>query len=936
MAATIIATAVTEKLTSMLADTILQEVSLVTGFKEDFEFLCDQVGSIEGLLNEIAERRNYQSISNWIENLEDFVEDAMDIVEECRVASNPLFRYCKKFGNPIFRYRMGSKIKKLKDRITKIHGDAKYLQYLTFTSILDVNARVLNNSEDQRERSTSLIRESQTLGMEKEMKEIIELLLKEDGPRVVAVVGMGGQGKTLLAQRLFNGVRASFNHQVWLAVSQKFFVKQLLLDVGKQIKLDQLDHHSSEEVISVRIQEHLKEKSCLLVVDDVWDTHFFEKIGLTAWPSKKTKIVITTRDIKVAEVMPNGYIYKMKPLTKEWSSKLFCIHAFPDLEEQTPPSELATPDLRKQIPPPELASIADRIVEKCSGLPLAVKTVGGYMATVKRIPNDWQRVLDRLNEAVPMSDKVMPSLRLSYEALPNHLKACFVYCSVFPKNTDINSDDLVYAWIAQEFVSTQVPAEEAYDLGRSYIDQFIDRCLMEVSVVGWDGRVESCKMHDLLHDLALSESLKQTKCLLEPGGHFQELSVEKCRGSRRISLMKNDISSIEDIQCPGLRTLLLSDNSNLKSISASVFNNLRYLTVLDLSRTSIKSFTISAGNLIHLKFLNLSRTKITRLPKSLSGLRRLQFLDISYCYELYRLHSGIGNHQFMLHLNMNYCFKIELFPVGISHLTSLQTLEGVVVSLHTLKGVVVGGRKISSGHGNALKFTDLKGLRLLQHLSLTIAKVDDALSSSSNGIQLEEGIFGGMTKMRSLDLRNDDETRFLHLPKDMEVMQGLEIVRLSRCVVPKWIFELQNLMELDLVVAPSCSADDYRALARIPHLRKIVLTDNDECIEFPKEFGEPMAFRKLEWLEVNRFKCLEKFPSLPDNAMPMLKHLEFYYCNHLKNMPEGLERLQSLQEVEVWIQLDDPREADDLRNAHCWQILKDLQIKIDLRIEVRR
>jgi hypothetical protein len=271
-------------------------------------------------------------------------------------------------------------------------------------------------------------------------------------------------------------------------------------------------------------------------------------------------------------------------------------------------------------------------------------------------------------------------------------------------------------------------------------------------------------------------------------------------------------------------------------------------------------------------------------------------------------------------------WSLKLFPVGISHLASLQTL----------KGVVVGGRKISSGHGNALKFTDLKGLRLLQHLSLRIAKVDDALSSSSNGIQLEEGIFGGMTKMRSLDLRNDDETRFLHLPKDMEVMQGLEIVRLSRCVVPKWIFELQNLMKLVLGVAHSCNAEDYGGLARIPHLKKIVLWGNDECIEFPKEFGEPMAFPKLEWLEVNRFNCLEKFPSLPENAMPMLKHLEFYYCNRLKNMPEGLERLQSLQEVGVWITLDDPREAEDLRNAHCWQILKDRQIKICLAIEVRR
>jgi len=330
MAGAIIASTVTEKLTSMPADTILQEISLVTGFKEDFDFLCDQVGSIEGLLNERAERRNNQSMSNWIEKLEDFVEDAVDIVEECRVASNPLFPYCKNFGNPIFRHRMGSKIKKLKDRITKIHGDAKYLQYLTFTSILDVNARVLNNSEEQRERSTSLIRESQTVGMEKDMNAIIELLKKDD-PRVIAVVGMGGQGKTLLAQRLFDSVCASFDYQVWVAVSQKYFVKQLLLDVGKQIKLDQnqLDQNSSVEQLSASIQEHIKEKSLLLVVDDVWHTDTFDRIRLTAWKGKKIKIVITTRDRKVAQAMPNPHIHDMAFFKREIELSIVQHSCFP-------------------------------------------------------------------------------------------------------------------------------------------------------------------------------------------------------------------------------------------------------------------------------------------------------------------------------------------------------------------------------------------------------------------------------------------------------------------------------------------------------------------------------------------------------------------------------------------------------------------------------
>ena len=102
------------------------------------------------------------------------------------------------------------------------------------------------------------------------------------------------------------------------------------------------------------------------------------------------------------------------------------------------------------------------------------------------------------------------------------------------------------------------------------------------------------------------------------------ITVEECQGLRRISLMKNEISTIENgIQSPGLRSLLLSHNYSLESISASFFHNMRYLRVLDLSETSITSLPDSIGNLRLLKYLNLSGTHIQKLPESLSDLRHL-------------------------------------------------------------------------------------------------------------------------------------------------------------------------------------------------------------------------------------------------------------------------------------------------------------------------
>ena len=132
-------------------------------------------------------------------------------------------------------------------------------------------------------------------------------------------------------------------------------------------------------------------------------------------------------------------------------------------------------------------------------------------------------------------------------------------------------------------------------------------------------------------------------------GILNELPLSECVDLRRISLIKNSISTINGtLQCPGLRTLFLWNNTHLRSISASFLTNVKYLAVLDLSQTSIASLPKSVGNLKHLRFLNLSQTEIEKLPKSLAHVRSLLFLDVSGCKHLCELHSGIGEHKSML------------------------------------------------------------------------------------------------------------------------------------------------------------------------------------------------------------------------------------------------------------------------------------------------
>ena len=64
-------------------------------------------------------KSNSISIPKWLEKLEVFIDDVVNIVDECRAVG--------KIFNPIFRHNMGRKINKLYERITKIKFTANFI-----------------------------------------------------------------------------------------------------------------------------------------------------------------------------------------------------------------------------------------------------------------------------------------------------------------------------------------------------------------------------------------------------------------------------------------------------------------------------------------------------------------------------------------------------------------------------------------------------------------------------------------------------------------------------------------------------------------------------------------------------------------------------------------------------------------------------------------
>uniref|UniRef100_A0ACD5W5N4 Uncharacterized protein n=1 Tax=Avena sativa TaxID=4498 RepID=A0ACD5W5N4_AVESA len=499
----------------------------------------------------------------------------------------------------------------------------------------------------------------------KDKKEIVDILLGQASNAnlaVVPIVGMGGLGKTTLAQLIYNEpqIQKHFQLLLWVCVSDTFEVNSLAKSIVEASPKKNDDIYKPP---LDRLQKLVSGQRYLLVLDDVWnrEVHKWERLKVCLQHGGTGSAVLTTtRDKQVAEIMSTDRPYPLKNLEDSFLKEIIEVKAF-GLQEKKPA---------------KLVEMVGEIAERCSGSPLAATALGSVLRT-KTSVKEWKAVLSRSSICTEETD-ILPILKLSYNDLPSHMKQCFAFCAVFPKDYKIDVDKLIQLWIANGFIPEH-KEDSLETIGKQIFSELASRSFFLEKEESKDDKYYSrttWKIHDLMHDIAMFVMEKEcvvankkpsdTEWFLDTTRHLF-LSSEVTEGILNDSMEKRS---------PAVQTLLLFRSMGRPLQHLSKYNSLHALKLC----TQGESFLMKPKYLHHLRYLDLSNSGIKALPEDISILYSLQMLDLSYCSDLHQLPRQMKYMTSLRHLYTHECWNLKSMPPELGKLTNLQTLTCFVAA----------------------------------------------------------------------------------------------------------------------------------------------------------------------------------------------------------------------------------------------------------------
>ncbi|KAG8650473.1 putative disease resistance protein RGA4 [Manihot esculenta] len=845
-----------------LGSRALHEIGLWWGLKGELKKLEATVSSIRNVLLDAEEQQKLnRQVKGWLERLEEVVYDADDLVDDFAtealrrrvMTGNRMTKEVSLFFSSsnqlVYGFKMGHKVKAIRERLADIEADRKF----------NLEVRTDQESIVWRDQTTSSLPEV-VIGREGDKKAITELVLSSNGEEcvsVLSIVGIGGLGKTTLAQIILNDelIKNSFEPRIWVCVSEPFDVK---MTVGKI--LESATGNRSEdlglEALKSRLENIISGKKYLLVLDDVWNENrekWQNLKRLLVGGSSGSKILITTRSKKVADISSTMAPHVLEGLSPDESWSLF-LHVA--LEGQEPKHA-------------NVREMGKEILKKCHGVPLAIKTIASLLYA-KNPETEWLPFLTKeLSRISQDGNDIMPTLKLSYDHLPSHLKHCFAYCAIYPKDYVIDVKTLIHLWVAQGFIESSSTSDCLEDIGLEYFMKLWWRSFFQEVKRDRCGNVKNCKMHDLIHDLAITVGGTRIQLVNSDAPNIDEKT-------HHIALNLNVAPQKILNNAKKLRSFILFEEHDYDQLF--IYKNLKFLHVFRMHLYKIKRVDNSIKMLKYLKYLEIADNQgLKALSNSITDLLNLHVLDVSYCVQLKELPKDIKKLVNLRHLYCEGCYSLTHMPSGLGQLPSLQTLSLFVVA----KGHITS-RDV--GTINELnKLNNLRGRLAIRNLGC----VDNEIVN----VNLKE-----KPLLQSLKLSWEESWEDSNVDRDEMAFQNLQphpnlkelrVLNYGGRRFPSWFSSLTNLVYLCIW---NCKRYQHLPpMDRIPSLQYLEIWGVDD-LEYMEIEGQPTSFfpslKTLELYRCPKLKGWQKKKEDDSTALELLQFpcLSYFVCEDCPNL----------------------------------------------------
>ncbi|TQE10990.1 hypothetical protein C1H46_003405 [Malus baccata] len=853
---------VAARIIGRLGSLAFQEIRLIWGVQDELHKLQEIVAGFQGVLLDAEQKQTNNEVKLWLQSVEDAVYEADDLLDEFNTEAQQRQMMCgnTKMSKKVrlflsssnqlaFGLKMSHKIKDINKRLREVASRRAFP--------LEVNC------EDTRfiirERIThSFVPKENIIGRDEDKKSIIQLLLdpiSTENVSTISIVGFGGLGKTALAQLILND----------------------------EIDMDELQNDLRRKVDG---------KKYLIVLDDVWNENREKWLSLKyllMGGGKGSRLLITTCSETVAKISDTTKPYTLRGLNQEDSWSLFKEMAFKDGKEP----ENST-----------IKAIGKEVARKCQGVPLAIRTIGGLLHT-KYHETEWlnfkENKLSRINQE---ENEILPTLKLSYDVLPSHLKHCFAYCSLFPPDYVISVPMLIRLWVAQGFIKSSGENESLEDVAYGYFMELLCRSFFQEENDEF-GIIRSCKMHDLMNELAVSVSGVGSAVVDLNRIKFHE-KLRHVSFNFDVDLSKWEVPT-SLLNAKKIRTFLLPCQefrgcSVDNSFCATIISNFKSLRMLSLEGLGITKLPNCLKKLKHLRYLDLSDNYgIKRLPDWIVGLSNLETLDLGWCQSLVELPRDIKKMINLRHLILKGCYGLIRMPRGLGELNGFRTLNTFVLSENNSLL-----RDSAAGLGELGRLKELRGELEIKNLR----HEKDVMSESNVGTPLKEKQHLhslGLEWKPGEDVNAIDEKDII---MSMEVLQPhsnlkmLSVWYYGGVRFASWFSSLINLVELRLWGCLRCQ--HLPPLDHFPSLKFLQLEwfEKLEYISDNTSSSNSMSdemMTSLECLWVKRCPVLKgwwrahthnnasSFSSSTENlslpSFPSLSQLAISKCPNLSSMP---------------------------------------------------